>query len=1104
MTIIITILVLWFLYNLGGNLLKPIAINQLKQLTGARVDIGSVAFQLSGKISLRNISIGPLEKTTPDNAILTAKKLDVYFSPTSFLKFSPKLKRINIENFCLNIQYNGDTKQWNVAALKLPTGAKGEMQPELRFKQGEIKFVQINKGVEVKTTSCNIQGGNARTTSENGVYRFAITENNQDEYQGNRILVKWTRKETQEIEIEGYLPRLNMMLFGSKCNINSFYSKITSDKEKINFERATIAIGPETVIDFNGVIRDFSDPQFAFGVRMKDLNVREEPVDNSFAYGSRIFESFIPLLQVFFDNFSPQGLLDLDVMLTGKAAQISKTHCKGYLGCKDISMRYFDFPYLVEHLAGRIDVTETSMTMKELKASHGKVDITMRGYCDGFGETMDSNVIMSSKNMLLDNDLYAALLEYHKKLWYIFSPSGMVSGDFIYAAKPPNTRIFRLYANLLDVGIMCQYFPYPITGISGKLAVDSGVMELKDVVSKQSGGTIKMQGKITDTYTPNPVYDFKILASNVAIDNKLISAFPPEQKKLFNNFEIHNARGDADIYLHSVAKRQGKADANEMPIDYLAKLDLKSEMIKHPMLEQPLKNIELDANLTPVKLEVKSFKADFNSSPISATGTIWTGSEKEPMGYCMRLKAQDLLLDSNLVKPVLGPNSAKMLEDYQFEGPVNLDVTMGKNSKIKCPEYEISVDCRNDTAYLSNFDLGLENITGKMIIRPENIEVTSLSANIAESNKPNKPPRVTLDGTIKMAGGDIESAELKLKAIDMDFDPRLFAPAGKLENYYTKLKPAGRFDLNFDKVKLYKTEAGDKTLDLSGSALFKGCSIGKTKLISNIYALLNIDTKYDIGKGPRNSKLNLDVRSFSIKDRPVKNLKLTIPFDSNDPKIAVKQFVGEFLGGRIVGNALFDTDSNSNFSNYKVDIMIVQAATEKFVSPKSETAKDTGGTINGEFHIEGDMQQPQIARGILVGQATGIQPLQTGLLVQIRNAILKAINKDMAFDNIKIQAVINGKILQISRLDLYGSTASLRGTGTYEPASDSINLNFVGYGAAGKENPGFFDSMTAGLGAAFLKVQVTGSLEKPEIKVEPLPILKQPFEMLGTKKKKKN
>ena len=140
--------------------------------------------------------------------------------------------------------------------------------------------------------------------------------------------------------------------------------------------------------------------------------------------------------------------------------------------------------------------------MKDLKASHGKVDITMKGYCNGFGETMDSNVVLSSNNMLLDEELYTALLEYHKKLWYIFAPTGAVSGDFIYSAKPPNIRRLRLYANLLDVSIMCQYFPYPITGITGKISVDEGLIELKDVLSHQANGTIKMQGRITKSNTP--------------------------------------------------------------------------------------------------------------------------------------------------------------------------------------------------------------------------------------------------------------------------------------------------------------------------------------------------------------------------------------------------------------------------------------------------------------------------------------------------------------------------------------------------------------------------------------------------------------------------
>jgi hypothetical protein len=1088
--LIIAAVILWFLYNWGGNLLRPIAISQIKQLTGARVDINDVEFRLSGKISIKNISIRPLQKTTPDNAILTARRLDAYFSPLSFLKFSPKLKRLRIDDFCLNIQYNGDTKQWNIAALKPPRKGKGELLPELRFKRGEIKFTQINKGVEVKTIDCNIRAGNAQTTSEDGNYLFTITEDNPEKNTRNRISVKWERKETQEITVAGFLPQLKMTLFGSKCNINSFRAKITSDKEKITFENASIAIGPQTVIDINGMIKNFADPEFVFGVRMKDLNVYQEPVDNCFAYGSRIFESFIPLLQVFFDNFSPQGLLDLDVVLTGKANQIAKTHCKGYLGCKDISMRYFEFPYLVEHLAGRIDVTETSMTMKDLKAVHGKVDITMKGYCNGFGETMDSNIVLSSNNMLLDEELYAALTPNHKKLWYIFSPSGMVAGDFIYAAKPPKTRIFRLYADLLDVSIMCQYFPYPLGGITGKMAVDGGVIELKDVVSRQSGGTIKMHGIITDANTPNPEYDFKIQANNVAIDNKLINAFPQEQKKFFNNFEIQ-AKGDADIYIHSV-------DNNEMPIDYLAKLNIKGDLIKHSLLAQPLKNVTLDANLTPLALEIKNFNADFNTSPINAAGTIWTGSEKEPAGYCMNLKAGKLTLDSNTVKQFLGESSASLLKDFQFVGQVNLDAVIGKNSRIKCPEYEIAVDCLDDTAFLSNLNLPLKNIRGKIIIKPEDIELVSLSATPVVDIQLDNPSRITLNGKIKMAKGSVDTAELKLDAVDMDFDQRYVTALGKAQSYYTKLAPQGKFDLNFDSIKLYKEDSGEKILNLHGTALFKNCSVGETKPISNIYALLNIDTEYRIGKGVKDCKLLLDVQSLSFKERPVKNLKLKIPYDINNPNIVIKGFVGDCLGGKISGDVVFETDNDGNFSNYQIDIALAGISSEKFVSPKS-AAEDTGGAVNGELHVQGDFQKPQEARGRFLLQATGIKPRQAGVVAQIKNAILEAVKKDLAFDNVKIQSVIKGKIVYISRFDLYGPTASLRGTGTYEPGTDDINVNFTAYSGAGKEEPGFIDSLTAGLQAAFLKVQMTGKLENPQIKVEPLPIFKQSLEIIGTK-----
>lgn len=1087
--IIIAVVVLWFLYNLGGNLLKPVAISQLKQLTGARVDINDVSFHLSGRIVFRNISIGPLVKFEPDNSILTAKRLDAHFSPLSFLKMSPKLDRVRISDFVVNVQFNADKKEWNVAALKMPEKKKGQILPELRFKRGEIKFAQINKGAEIKTISCTTNGGFATATARNGDILFSVTEDNPSEKSQNNIIVKYTQNEIQKISIEGNLPRLNLSLFGSKCNVNSFYSNIIIEEDKIVFGKSSVAIGPQTVIDVNGTVTNYkADPAFVFGVKMRDLNIRRDPADNCFAFGSRIFESFIPLLQVFFDNFNPQGRLGLDVVLKGNVKEIAKTRCDGYLDCKDISIQYFEFPYLVEHLAGRIDVTETSMKMQGVKAAHGKVDIEMNGYCNGFGEAMDSNIVLTSNNMLLDEDLYAALIPNHKKLWYLFSPSGMVAGDFIYAAKPPGKRIFRLNANLLDVAIICHYFPYPVSGITGKIWVDGGRIDLKDVLSRQSGGTIEMDGNITDANTAEPKYDFKILAKNVAIDDKLIGAFPADQKKFFSNFDIE-ARGDADIEIHST-------DNNQMPVDYMAKLSIKGERITTPKLNEPLTNLVLDANLMPEALEIKQLSADFNDSPINASGTIWTGTEKEAMGYCMRVKAGNLAIDGNMVKPILGENSASLLNEFEFEGQVNVDALVGKNSRIKCPEYEIAVECLNDSAYLEKFDLPLEDITGKIIINPENIEFDSLSA-VPVADDMNKPGKITLNGKMQIANGEVDWASLKLKAVDLNFDPRFTGLLGTAETYYDKLSPQGNIDLSLDRITFEKSDTGQKTVKLGGTALFKNCSIGNTKPVSNIYALLNIDTQYDIGVGMKDCKLMLEVQSLSFKGRPIENMRLKIPYDINNPDVVISDFVGECLGGRIAGDAFIKTDSKGGFTEYNVDIAVVGVSSEKFFSPQA--AERSGGSLNGEVRIKGDFRDSGASKGRIILEATGLQLGGKNLVSSIRTAILETIKKDLAFDNVKMQAFVKGNLVEISRMDLYGPTASLRGKGTYEPATDSISIDFSAYSGAGKDKANLFDTLTSGLGAAFLKVYVRGSLEQPEIKVEPLPILKQTLEIIGTK-----
>ena len=69
---------------------------------------------------------------------------------------------------------------------------------------------------------------------------------------------------------------------------------------------------------------------------------------------------------------------------------------------------------------------------------------------------------VTSENMLLDQDLYKAISEKQKALWFTFSPHGPARIDYRYQAEgdqPPNTR---LEVGLNGTSAVYQHFPYPL------------------------------------------------------------------------------------------------------------------------------------------------------------------------------------------------------------------------------------------------------------------------------------------------------------------------------------------------------------------------------------------------------------------------------------------------------------------------------------------------------------------------------------------------------------------------------------------------------------------------------------------------------------------
>jgi len=71
------------------------------------------------------------------------------------------------------------------------------------------------------------------------------------------------------------------------------------------------------------------------------------------------------------------------------------------------------------------------------------------------------------------------------------------------------------------------------------------------------------------------------------------------------------------------------------------------------------------------------------------------------------------------------------------------------------------------------------------------------------------------------------------------------------------------------------------------------------------------------------------------------------------------------------------------------------------------------------------------------------------------------------------------------------------GKGLVDLEQNAVDLEFRSYGSVMTSDPSFFETLARGLGAAVMRVKVSGSVDEPHIVTTPLPVLSGPLELLG-------
>jgi len=1071
-SLLVTVLILaplsWIFYIEAGRVLCYITIRQIAELTNTKIRTGSVDFHADGSVFIDQLVISPKIQNGRDT-IFKAKTVYGQFSIGSLLILRPRLKVIDIDDFVFNAQYDLDTGFSNLSGIKIKQHKRspGKM-PRITLKEGMLQYSKITNGQALVAVSVPIKANFGLNRESEEGYRFDITTAAMSSgFAKSRLEGLW-----------------NPGIVTIKGGISSV------DVPELEMAWIIDVLAAELKYDRNN--------DFSLKLSVPDLQSRRNASLDSLASVGPVFlgkSGLFTALQGFLDGYQPRGLVDVELEVSGNLSSLSESTMAGHLYCKDVAFSYYKFQYPIEHLAGQIDFTTNKVTLNNLSGKHGDVEYFFDGWCRDFGPNLEYKIGITSDEMPFDSDLYDALGTKQKNFWSAFSPTGYAAINLQLSRQSKKDKEIELAVGLNGAEAVYRHFPYQLKNLNGNLFFSRNKVIFSDVVSQVSERKITINGEI-ETRGDNkpPIYDFVIKADNIPLDINLEAALTEKQK---NSYKKYCPVGLADGQIRISTQNSG-------PASYTADLAFKNASMKSDQFPFPISDITAKAVFTPHLITVKEFSGSYGGDLVSSTGQIHLDQEYRQSRYQLAIKLEQALLNDDLFN-LLPDSMGKIVSELKPDGRVNLIADIKKEGLAKPADYSITVECLGDSVTIPKFPYPLKDITGTLTIKDNSIKLKDIGATIVD-NVPTTEDDATvkLNGEAILADNSFSGIHLYLTAKDIFFDNRLSLILPKrVHPLYKKLLPAGRFDLDFEKISLSRVDNGWKSIDFAGDIIFKNCSFEIDGTKTELNAAIKTKGIYQTGEGLSGFQGAFDGGTIKIKGKSFTGLKADILYDPNSQNWSTKDLIADCYGGKLKGK--FEIKQPvEQAGEYVLETGFDNVNLKQFLSDtKSGEAPEEGhtsGKMNGSLNINARLGDNSSRIGTCRLSISEMQVGKLSPLAKLLQVLKLSGPEDYAFDRMYVDSYIKQDGLFVEKLDLAGKSLAFSGSGWMDLKKRSIELALTARGKRlATDDPSILQSLTEGLGQAVVRMDVTGDFYDPKVTTKTLPLLEQTLNIFGSK-----
>ncbi len=1072
-TVVVLVILLGTLVGVGrwvARALPGIAAAEISRLTSTRIEMGSFRFHRNASVSIDGMIVRPEGEELPyDDTILRARRVHARFSLGSLLLLSPQVTEIHIDDFVVNVQCDLDSGRWNIGGLRLkPSSGRGARVPVVTLQQGRLRYCKVVGGEIEVVTAVPIEA------------RFGFPGIGDDASYGFEIKTARLSGGYGDSALRGSWGRGRFEMAGGLSS---------TDIPSLERAWAVDVLAADLRFDDTGA--------YELNVQVKDLHSKHSPeVDALRLAADKTAPQSGPIAaaQRFFARYRPFGkVASISLTARGRFDALSESEVMGAVVCEDLSVRDSRFPYAIDHLTGTVEFSESGVTLNRLRGKHGKVNVHIHGWTRGFGENRQYQYQITSDNMILDDDLYAALQPDQKRVWDAFRPSGVVAVDYRLNRSSPSNRHSYLSVDLHGVGATYRRFPYPLTGMTGRLYIDHESVILTDVVATGDRHRIRLAGEVAGRDTNRPVYDITIDADGIPLDATLRQALPEQYRALTKRFET---TGTADIR----AKVFTCYDSNDPdPVSFAADVSVENATLKMDAWPVVLSDLSAEASITPDSATVRECIGRYRESEVRLAGAMQSAKERRPRQYHLNVTTSRTPLDETVLGLVPEPVRSHVLA-FRPEGVVDVDVDYATSDSNEPPSYAISVTCLGNRVSHESFPYPLHDVQGTITVDGKAATFTGIRAAPALQSDPSLNPLVRADGRLSLLPDSRGEGTFTVGARDILFTQALgqSLPEG-LRGIYRDSAPRGPFDLDVETLEV--TGSDRRCVRFDGRMDLKTCSLNLSGAGAELRGTLDFAGAYDVGSGFSSGRMQLAADRLSVKGKDVTDLKAELLYDPNSHTWSAENFLGRCHGGRLLGSLRIEPVA-AGVVQYLATIGLVRVDLQKFLLggrlDRAVERNYTSGTMNATLGLGARIGDGSSRLGVCRVNVADMQVGRVSPLAVLLSVLSLTEPADYAFERMLVESYLRRDKLLIGTFDMSGRNLAFTGSGTMDLDDREIALTLTARGRrVTAARPSILQSLTEGLGGAVVRMEVTGTADEPKVETKTLPLIEDSLRVLG-------